>query len=73
MQELDSPPNILNMSIINNVSSIILLPTESLLREMPKVPICEIKTNEKKLIVEIIFALLMNKFCQKTGDRPLRV
>ena len=40
------------MSIIDNVSSITLLPTESLLREMSKAPICEIKANEKKLIVE---------------------
>ena len=61
------------MSIIDNVSSIILLPTESLLREMSKVPIFEIKANEKKLIVEKIFALLMNNFCQKTLDRPLRL
>ena len=40
------------MSIINNVSSITLLPIESLFREMSKAPICEIKANEKKLIVE---------------------
>ena len=40
------------MSIIDYVSSITLLPTESLLREMSKVPIFEIKANEKKLIVE---------------------
>ena len=40
------------MSIIDNVSSITLLPTESLLREMSKVPIFEIKANEKELIVE---------------------
>ena len=38
------------MSIINNVSSITLLPIESLFREMSKAPICEIKVNEKKLI-----------------------
>ena len=35
------------MSIINNVTSITLLPIESL---MSKAPICEIKVNEKKLI-----------------------
>ena len=40
------------MSITNNVSSITLLPIESLFREMSKAPICEIKANEKKLIVE---------------------
>ena len=40
------------MSIIDNVSSITLLPIESLFREMSKAPICEIKANEKKLIVE---------------------
>ena len=40
------------MSIINNVSSITLLPIDSLFREMSKATICEIKTNEKKLIVE---------------------
>ena len=40
------------MSIIDNVSSITLLPTESLLRVMSKVPIFEIKVNEKKLIIE---------------------
>ena len=38
------------MSIIDNVSSITLLPIESLFREMSKAPICEIKVNEKKLI-----------------------
>ena len=38
------------MSIIDNVSSITLLPIESLFREMSKAPICEIKINEKKLI-----------------------
>ena len=52
LQELDSPVHILNMSIIDNVSSITLLPIESLFREMSKAPICEIKANEKKLIVE---------------------
>ena len=40
------------MSIIDNVSSITLLPIPSLFREMSKAPICEIKANEKKLIVE---------------------
>ena len=40
------------MSIIDNVSSITLLPIQCLFREMSKAPICEIKTNEKKLIVE---------------------
>ena len=40
------------MSIINNVSSITLLPIDSLFREMSKATICEIKANEKKLIVE---------------------
>ena len=40
------------MSIINNVSSITLLPIESLFREMSTAPIYEIKANEKKLIVE---------------------
>ena len=39
------------MSIIDNVSSI-TLPIPSLFREMSKAPICEIKANEKKLIVE---------------------
>ena len=42
----------MNISIIDNVSSITLLPTESLLREMSKVPIFEIKANEKERIVE---------------------
>ena len=40
------------MSIINNVSSITLLSIDSLFREMSKATICEIKANEKKLIVE---------------------
>lgn len=45
-QELDFPPNILNISIITSVTSITLLPTESQFREMPKAPIYEIKATE---------------------------
>ena len=50
------------MSIIDNVTSITLLPIESLFREMSKAPICEIKANEKKLIVEKDYGLKGNPF-----------
>ena len=53
------------MSIIDNFSSITLLPTESLLRKMSKVPIFKITANEKKLIVEknlcITYGQLLSK------------
>ena len=48
LQELDFPPNTLNMSIIANVISIALLPIESLIRKMSKAPIYEVKTIEMK-------------------------
>ena len=57
-----SPLNILNMSIIANVISITLLPTESLFREMLKAPIYEIKATEMNQLWKIIFALLINDF-----------
>ena len=53
------------MSIIDNVSSITLLPTESLLREMSKVPIFEIKANEKELIVEKNFYITYEHLLSK--------
>ena len=47
LQKIDIPTHILNMCIIANVISMaLLLPIESLIREMSKAPIYEVKAIE---------------------------